>query len=236
MEEHMIESACGEYTRNLWLVPSVQARPQTLCVFLDAEYYLERMETLSLVSDLQAHDRFSAVTWVFVSHGGQPARHSDYICNSRFARYIAEDVIGWVRRKCAGVVEGDHLICGLSLSGLASAYLALTYPQQFSRALCQSGAFWWNREWLARNAISESAAQGRFWISVGEEEVETGIAHPPSGMLQEVSQLAVVENVVRELEAIGATVHFHRFAGGHQTAPWQAELHAALGWLLQPTR
>jgi enterochelin esterase-like enzyme len=234
LEEHLVESASGEYSRKLWLLPGAQTQPQTLCVFLDAEYYLDRMETLSLLSDLQTHDLFSTVTWVFVSHGGQPARHSDYICNNRYTRYIAEDVVGWVCQQCNGIAARDHLICGLSLSGLASAYLALMYPQQFSRALCQSGSFWWNREWLARNAVSEFAAQGKFWISVGDEEVATGIAHPPSGMLQEVSQLVAVESIVRELKAMGATVHYHLFAGDHQIAPWQAELPSALGWLLQP--
>jgi enterochelin esterase family protein len=151
LEEHLVESTSGEYSRKLWLLPGAPAQPQTLCIFLDAEYYLDRMETLSLVSDLQTHDLFSAVTWVFVSHGGQPARHSDFICNDRYTQYIAEDVVGWVRQQRDGIAATDHLICGLSLSGLASAYLALTYPQQFSRALCQSGSFWWNREWLVQN-------------------------------------------------------------------------------------
>lgn len=245
MEECLVESASGEYSRKVWLLPGAQTLPQTLCVFLDAEYYLDRMETLPLVSDWQAHAAFSAVTWVFVSHGGQAARHSDFVCNARYARYIAEDVLGWVRQhcdqRCVRIAERDHLVCGLSLSGLASAYLALTYPQTFSRALCQSASFWWNREWLrewlAEPAASQRAAgavRGRYWLSVGDQEVTAGISHPPSGMLQEVSQLLAVENLVGTLKAAGATVHYHRFAGGHQTAPWREELPSALEWLLQP--
>ncbi len=234
-EEHLVESASGEYIRKIWLLRGAQAQPQPLCVFLDAEYYLDRMDTLSILSDLQTHSPFSAVTCVFVSHGGETARHSDYICNDRYAQYIAEDVIGWVRQHCDGISEKDHLICGLSLSGLASAYLALTYPQQFPRALCQSGSFWWNSEWLAQHAVSKFAARGKFWISVGDQEVATGISHPPSGIRQEVSQIVATEAIVRELKALGASVHYHLFAGGHQTAAWQAELPTAPGWLLQST-
>ncbi len=40
-EEHEIRSASGAYSRKAWWLPSPGATK--LCLFLDAEYYLEKM-------------------------------------------------------------------------------------------------------------------------------------------------------------------------------------------------
>ena len=235
LEEHVVESTSGEYARKVWLMKGAMAKTQRLCIFLDAEYYLGRMDAPALLSDLQAREVLPALTCLLVSHRDSAARHTDYTCSENFSRFIAQDLIAWVRKTSAGISEHGNLICGLSLSGLASAYLALTYPQLFPYALCQSGSFWWNDEWLARTAKTYSSAPGKFWISVGDREVDAGVTHAPSGMVQGVSQIAAAERIVEELKGMGASVNYHLFSGGHEFAPWKQELPAALRWLLGQT-
>lgn len=218
-EEHVLESAYGKFTRKVWLVRGAQGEQSKLCVFLDAEYYLDRMDALSILDDLQAQNRIPALTYAFVSNQDHAARHEDYACNRRYARYIAEDLFRWAAGQCPGISPEDNLICGLSLSGLASAHIALTHPHRFSRGLCQSGSFWWNDEWLARNVDARRRTAGRFWLSVGDQETQCGITHPPSGMRQDVSQIAAVQNLAGALEANGATVHLNLFAGSHAIEP-----------------
>jgi enterochelin esterase-like enzyme len=121
------------------------------------------------------------------------------------------------------------------LSGLASAFTALTYPELFPKALCQSGSFWWNDEWLRRNARSLFSRPAKLWMSVGDQEREFGVAHQPSGMRQEVSQIEATERIAAELQTLGCPVHHHLFAGGHAFAPWKEELPSALKWLLAET-
>jgi enterochelin esterase-like enzyme len=100
------------------------------------------------------------------------------------------------------------------------------HPDAFSSALCQSGSFWW----LADNAIASRSTSARFWLSVGTEEIETGVHHPPT-LFQRVSQIEGVESAARFLESLGGTVHYNLYSGGHAFPPWREELATALRWL-----
>jgi predicted alpha/beta superfamily hydrolase len=59
----------------------------------------------------------------------------------------------------------------------AAAFITLRRPAVFSNALCQSGSFWW----LADHHVDLPATHARFWLSVGSEETDTQISHPPTG-------------------------------------------------------
>jgi hypothetical protein len=67
---------------------------------------------------------------------------------------------------------------------------------------------------------------------VGTEETETEVSHPPTGLLQRVSQIEGVERAARLLRSRGAIVHTNRYVGGHAFPAWRKELSAALRWLL----
>lgn len=206
VETHEIASACGTYKRQVWLAENPSTR--WLCVFLDAELYLNRVEALEVAREFG--------TCLFVSNLNMEARHYDYTCNPDYAEFIVEDVL------CRFGGKEKTLLAGLSLSGLAAAHLALTYPSRFDAILCQSGSFWWNDEWLT----TQARKGGRFWLSVGDQETDCGISHPPTGLRQEVSQM---ESVKRAAEALGA--HLSIFEGGHDPARWKRELPEALAWL-----
>lgn len=224
----------GSYTRRVWLWQSGATEVLPLCVFLDAEFYLERINALAILDDLSASGAIPPVNAVFVSHGDGEARHYDYTCSVPFSAFITETVIPWAAEHSGSMIMGENLICGLSLSGLASAYLILTRPDLFSGALCQSGSFWWKDEWLTTNLPTFSAVTGRFWLSVGDQETSAGVSHPPTGLRQDVCQRDAVGRFARALEQNGATMHLQEFSGGHEMAPWQQELPAALEYLLAP--
>ena len=231
IEEHVVQSSCCEYSRHVWLLNDAEEKSQKLCVFLDAEYYLDHLHTPKVIEDLRRQDIIPPVTCVFVSHLDAEARHHDYACNDQYSDFIAHDISRWAKARVAGVSLSDNLICGLSLSGLASAYLALKYPRVFSRSLCQSGSFWWNQEWLAKARLNVNSGS-RFWVSVGDQEAETDITHPPTGLYQGVSQFAGSARMAETFKEAGASVNYHIFAGGHEIRPWQEELPSALEWLL----
>lgn len=188
-------------------------------VFLDAEHYLRDLDCLPVLGKLR---ELEPMTCVFVSHENSAARHADYACNEAYARFVAEDVVGRFASR-----KGGHMVCGLSLSGLASAFGCLRYPGVFGGALCQSGAFWW----MVQNGVEVPRANARFWMSVGDEETAIGVSHPPSGMRQEISQIEGVRVVAERLRELGGDVNYHEFSGGHKPAPWRAELAEALRWL-----
>ncbi|MCB1219989.1 MAG: esterase family protein [Planctomycetales bacterium] len=221
LTETVIDSADGRYRRRLWRSPASDA---PACIFLDAELYIERVGVLSVLDDMLASGSLPEMQFIFVSNEDAEARHHDYTCNADYARFIAEDILP------AG--RPGNLICGLSLSGLAAAHIATSYPDSFSGALCQSGSFWWERCRFLQGLLSRETLPGRFWLSVGTEEREYGVTHPPTGLLQELSQLdsvRLLERVLRERDAI---VRVNEYKGGHDPAMWRAELPEALEWLL----
>lgn len=225
---HELTSADGEYTRDVWFISGPEDRPHRLCVFLDGEHYLRDMKVLPVMEELFATEALPAMTCVFVSHVSGEARHYDYTCNDRYSRFIAEDVVAWASGE-ANLQAKDHLICGLSLSGLASAYLAFRYPAVFSDALCQSGSFWW----LADHDKALAHTTARFWMSVGDQETAAGETHPPTGLHQRVSQIEGVRSAAQCFESLGGTVRVSLYAGGHAVAPWLAELPEAMRWLVR---
>lgn len=233
LESHVISG--GEYSRSAWYCPGPSDQSHPLCIFLDGEHYHRDMAALPILEKLLAEPGMPPLSLLFISHVGTAAdqqdyaacRTADYTCNDRYARFIAEDVVRWATARSAGTQAEGNLICGLSLSGLQSAYITFRHPRVFRACLSQSGSFWW----LADRDVRLPTTQARFWLSVGDQETATRVAHA-QGLFQEISQMAGVERAAEEFSKNGATVHYHRFAGGHAIAPWQAELPEALRWLM----
>ncbi|HYF35901.1 MAG TPA: alpha/beta hydrolase-fold protein [Prosthecobacter sp.] len=232
LEEHTVESSSGEYIRKVWILEPPRERPHKFGIFLDAEIYLHRMDAQEILTHLQAEGTIPPITAVFVSHVDGAARHHDLTCNPKYAKFIAEDLLGWLRDRNQSIPSQGHLIAGPSLGGLASAHLALAYPQTFPHCLSHSGSFWWQEEWLTAHIDQFPASHGNFWISVGDQETQTGIAHPPTGLYQEVAQLPACERFAEALRERGHRTRFSLHEGSHSFEPWEEELPEALAWLL----
>lgn len=203
-----------------------------LGICLDGEFYLDRVEALPLIEALSTDGAIPAMSWLFIASGGAEARHSDFTYSTRFGRFVAQEVVDWARSQVTSIDVEKHLVCGLSLSGLAAAHLALLHADRFSAALCQSGSFWWKPDLLEAATLSHPPINTRFWLSVGDEETEVDVRHPPTGLYQDISQIDGADQARRTLEKAGGTVRYHRYAGGHDFAPWRAELPEALTWLV----
>jgi len=172
------------------------------------------------------------VACVFVSHVDGKSRHDDFTCNERYARFIVEDLISWVQNCNAGIATNECLIGGVSLSGLQAAYTALLRQEIFSFTLCQSGSLWWNDEWLTGFVKNCTTTGNQFWVSVGDQETESGVSHPPTNLVQDVDQISAVNRFVAALNLNEKCAHSHLFHGGHETRCWEAEFSDAIKWLL----
>jgi enterochelin esterase family protein len=225
-----------DYTRTVWFRAGPKQISHALCVFLDGEYYLEKVGALAILEQAIASGRIPSMSFVFVPSNGPQSRHEDFTCNERYARFVAEEILRWTRAQVSSIRSEGNLVCGLSLSGLASAHVALKYPEVFSSALSQSGSFWWSDRRFANLARSCPDIGSRHWLSVGDEETQEDVSHPPTGMHQGVSQITGVQSAVDALRAGGAQVRHHVFRGGHAFDPWRNELNDALQWLVGTER
>jgi enterochelin esterase family protein len=228
VEERFVPSERKPPGRRIWSIsPSVE-RPSALLVFLDGELYLERVSALEVVRDLVGQRRIPPVASVFVSHDGPAARHSDFICDGGYARFLGEDLLPFV----GGSVASDRVVLlGLSLSGLAAAHAALT-TGRFRAAICRSPSLWWNEERLAASLPEAKGDAAALWISVGDLETECGVSHPPSGMRQETSQRDSCGRGVDAFRAAGYAVSYRVFHGGHDPECWREDLALALPWAM----
>ena len=166
------------------------------------------MKITPVLEDLNKRNALPPVTFAFIDHLNMKAREQDYTCNDQFGSFIGEQIIPGLQRQVSGLRPGHHLIGGLSLSGLAAAWVALQYPDHFryclfSIRLILVGTTKISPKWLRKSAQVST----RFWLSVGDQETE---ADEPS----EVSQIEGVKNVHEILKSLGASVCYNEYHGG----------------------
>ena len=231
LTERRLRCPSGMFERTVWSLAPPAGRPAVAILFLDAELYLERVGAAALVRRLQERRVIPPAVALFLSDGGAAARHEDFVCRPEYARFVAGDLVGSVREEHPGVTE--IVIAGLSLSGLAAAYAATRHPAVFRAAVCQSPSFWWERGRFADDLPAAAPAGPEFWISVGSRETEAGLSHPPSGLRQELTQIAGCVSAVAALRAKGYGVSYREYDGGHDPECWRDNLSGALPWVLR---
>jgi iron(III)-enterobactin esterase len=69
-----------------------------------------------------------------------------------------------------------------------------------------------------------------YWISVGSRETETGMSHPPSGMVQELSQIAGCALACAAFRDRRYSISYREYDGGHDPECWREDLALALPW------
>jgi enterochelin esterase family protein len=216
------------FERNVWSLAPPTVGPTAAILFLDAELYLEKVGAAAVVRRLQEQRAIPPAVAVFLSGGGAAARHEDFVCRAEYARFVASDLLGSIRENHPGATE--IVLAGLSLSGLAAGYAATRHPAMFRAAVCQSPSFWWERGRFAEELPAATQPGPEFWISVGSRETETGLSHPPSGLRQELTQVAGCVSAAAALRGSGYSVGYREYDGGHDPQCWRDDLALALPW------
>ena len=234
LEEHWIEDPATGYARLVRLSRGPADRKHPLCLVLDGEIYWRDIEAVPIL-DRIARSIPSGMTIAYVGHVSALARHQDFTANEDYTRFIGGKVVPWLQQEVTGLSDGGHAVVGLSLSGLMAVHLALRYPQVFNACVSQSGSHWWDYENFAETVKRHAPVHGRFWLSVGSQETQTNVHHPPTGLHQKVSQVDGVENAVRLLREAGGRVNDHKYEGGHAREYWRDELEEAVRWSLKVT-
>jgi enterochelin esterase family protein len=228
LTEHVVRSHAVPIERKVWASAAVGGRPEALLVFLDGELYLERVGAATVVEQLQRSDVLPPVAAAFVSNNGPAARHDDFTCRPDYSAFIAGDVCRWMINGNPGVDK--VVLVGLSLSGLAAAFAATQYPSIFAGTICQSPSFWWEAGRFYKELGPASRAGVRLWVCVGDRETAANVSHPPSGMLQQLTQIEGCDFGVTSLRRNGYDVTFRTFPGGHDPNCWRDDLMLALPW------
>lgn len=229
MREDVIAGKWAKEPRKVWLQSAVSGHAKDCLVFLDGELYTQRVRAAEILRQAQEADQLHPLVSVFVSSISAVRRHTDFTCNESYASFVAE-LPEWIQQQ-AGTFD-RFFLCGLSLSGLQVVFTALRHAGIYAGVLSQSPSAWWQHEWLTASLGRDVASAGRFWISVGNQELQENVTHPPTGLFQRVCQLDSVRRLACKMSDAGHRVRYAEFEGGHDPMCWGGELPHALAWLL----
>jgi enterochelin esterase-like enzyme len=206
--------------------------PLPLLIFFDGDSYLRDQEAKRILDAMIAGDALRELIAVFVLNDDPSQRTSELPCNPSFAAFVAEELLPFMRAHYRVTPDADQIgLAGSSFGGLASAFIALNYPERFGKVLSQSGSFWWTFDpdsphydrvdragWLRRRFAERPVSRTEFYLSAGLFEG----SREGNGLLEENRALR------DELRELGYSVAYQEFAGGHDHLAWRATLPDAL--------
>lgn len=230
---HKIRSAHLGNERPVWVrLPKTGAKPVNLVIFLDGELYRDRVGATAITNWLSDSGEIAPTAFVFVSMHSMEARSRECPCYPPFAQFILKEFLPWLEKLYPAVVDcKERVLAGLSYTGLAAAYVALQFPNAFTKVIAQSGSFWWNDCWLVDQY---SRLKGKlpvdFHLDVGTNETQVDLDH--GHVRQTISQVDGVQRFRDVLIQSGHTVNYVEFNGGHEAVKWRETLSGALKWAL----
>ena len=212
--------------------PAVCRKECNLIIAFDGAMYMLAMSLPEILDSLIAVKQTPPTVAVMLDNGQGSTRISDLGNSSRFAGFVADELLPWVRKRYAVTHSANRTtLAGASAGGLAAAFIALKYPSLFGNVLSQSGAYWRGNEvsssppyeWLTRQYETLPRADIRFFMDVGL--LESGDARDGS-----VPSLLDANRNLREvLKAKGYSVEYFEVPNGeHSVNTWRTRLPAGI--------
>jgi len=237
VQAHKVKSMILGNERTVWVyTPPGYDRSEPcygVLVLFDGGAYNGWVPTPTILDNLTAERRIPPLVAVLVSHPDLPTRNRELTCSDSFTRFLAEELIPWLRAMYH-VTEDPALtvVGGSSNGGLAAAFTAFRHPEIFGNVLSQSGAFMYSPleerepEWMIRQFVASPTLPIRFHIDFGLME-----DHPTDGA---VPNIVMTNRHLRDvLLAKGYRVHYQEFNGGHEYVNWRGTLADGLIALLE---
>lgn len=232
LTRHVVHSQILGNDRDVWTYVPAGAQPQALLVLFDAHAYVHDVPTPRILDNLVADGLLPPMAAVIVGNASPEARGEELPPNPQFARFMAEELMPWVKAQGLGQLARHTVVAGSSYGGLVSSYLGLTHPEWFGNVLSMSGSYWWAPQgeaqgWMQRawQNLPSPLPNVRFYIDAGLYESGRG---NKDGILETSAELADV------LRARGLWVMQRAFVSGHDYVQWQASLGCGLVALLAP--
>jgi enterochelin esterase-like enzyme len=234
--QHALRSIHLANERAVW-VREPERRATSVTVFLDAELYRDRVGATSIIEALESAGEIDSSLFVFVSMESAASRWVECPCYFPFAQFIEEELFPWLERAYPIALEAqERVIAGLSYTGLAAAYVAMTNPFRFTKVIAQSGSFWSNDCWIIEYFEKlDPKPRTEFYLDVGLHETQDDVLHKDD-VLQTISQIEAVKRFRDALLRHGYQPRYVEFDGGHDFAAWSMTLPDALRWALPSTR
>lgn len=193
---------------------------QTMVV-LDGSEFVDIMRLPSILDHLVQEGRAPMTAAVFLSPLDWAARSEELLCD-RIVDVLADELLPHLHLWVQGRSVPRATVVGASLGAVAALRATLRRPDRFAGAVALSGPLSEHQLDLAAPGPSGAA---RVFLSAGREEAEIRL---DGG----VSLLDANRRTGEELRALGHTVRYRQFEGGHTYASWEGILPQAISWAM----
>lgn len=200
-------------------------KPYALLVLSDGGLYVNSARVAITLDNLIAAGLIPPLVAVMVDN---PDRGRELSCSPAYADFLAQEIVPWARTNYHATDRPEQtVIGGVSLGGLAAAFVGLKHPEVFGNVLSQSGSFWWkpdeekNWEWLTRQFAASPRLPLRFSFEAGLLENTSG---GPPGRPIPPALLVANRNLRDTLQRKGYSVHYTEFNGNHTLFNWRGTL------------
>jgi len=232
LEEKKLKSTILDNERKAWVYTppgyNTSGSPYALMVIFDGFAYTLLVPTPIILDNLLAKGLMQPIVAVVLDNPTPTSRNYEMPCNPKFAAFLANEVVPWMRENYHVTKESSQtVVAGSSYGGLAATYAGFSHPEVFGNVISQSGSFWWKpkgeseHEWLTRQFAASPALPLRFYLDVGL--LERGPT-PDDGP----DQVVVNRHMRDVLQAKGYQVQYREFNGGHEYLNWRGTFADAL--------
>jgi enterochelin esterase family protein len=210
---------------------SQEKEPYKLLVLNDGFEYIYGLSTTSLLDNLIYEKQIAPTVVVFIE--SKDNRFEMLSCNENFSKFISEEIIPYVREKYnVSYKSEDCIIGGLSLGGLAAAYLGLTQPEIFGNVLSQSGSFWWHPDWTPQKVNSKEDFEETWMSNLFRQKEKSNVKFYLEVGILEGNRMIKTNLIMRDvLLSKGYEVEYSEFKGGHDYLSWGETLARGLVYL-----
>ena len=160
IELHPFRSEILGNERRIWIYkpPGYDAAseaPYPVLVAFDGGSALSLMPTQRMLDNLTAEGRIRPHVGVFIDNATDTSRNDDLPCSEPFARFVAAELLPWLRGKYrVSHAAEDHTVTGVSYGGLASMWFGFRLPHVFGTVISQAASLWWGPGWAQGKPMS----------------------------------------------------------------------------------
>ena len=190
--------------------------PLPVLYFQDGSDYAARARAVEQMLNLFQAGKVSPFIMVFVDYKD---RMKEYWANDDYARFLATEVVPVIDKKYNTIKTREGRgVMGASLGGITSVWVALKYPEMFSRIGGQSVSWWVDNERVVKELEKLDASKQKFTFYIDDGTLE-GI---------EDSRRAV-----EILKKKGFAVNYIETEAGHNWTAWRDRLADAFMTLME---
>jgi len=232
LEDAKLKSEILKNERRAWVYTppgyTRDGKPYGLIVMFDGPMYSFLIPTAAILDNLLSKSKLPPMVALILDNPTPYSRSTEFACYEPYAKFIANEVIPWVRSNYNVTTDPSQtVVSGVSFGGLAAAFIGFRHPEIFGNVISQSGSFWWKPdsdnepEWLTRQFVTSKKLPLRFYLGVGLFER----GPTPHGA---PDMVAVSRHMRDVLRAKGYEVEYSECHCGHDYLHWRGTLPDAL--------